>query len=59
MKALPKTVYIRREIDGDESYLVSEETMRAQTDLTEKRIVGKYTLVQTFEVTAEVKTVKK
>lgn len=59
MKALPKTLYIRREADGNSSYLVAEETVRDQSDLTEKRIVGEYKLVQTLEVTTEVKAVKK
>jgi len=59
MKALPKTLYIRREVDGNNSYLVAEETMRDQSDLAEKRVVGEYKLVQTLEVTAEVKAVKK
>lgn len=61
MKSLPKTLYVRRDTDGDETFLVAEETLRDQSDLEEKRIVGEYKLVQTFEVTAEVevKTVKK
>lgn len=59
MKALPKTLYVRREVDRDTTYLVAEESVRDQSDLTEKRIVGEYKLVQTLEVTTEVKTVKK
>ena len=59
MKPLPKTLYVRRETDGDEDYLVAQETLREQSDLDEKRIVGEYKLVQTLIVSAEVKAVKK
>jgi hypothetical protein len=56
---LPKTLYVRREIDGDANYLVAEETLRDQLDAVEKRLVGRYELVSTQEVSAEIKSVKK
>jgi len=59
MKPLPKTLYVRRENHGDSDYLVAEETLREQSDLEERRIVGEYKLVQTLIVSAEVKVVKK
>lgn len=53
---LPKTLYIRREADGKESYLVAFETTREHCDLEEVRIVGEYRLVKPLKVkvTAEV-----
>ena len=58
-KKLPKTLYVRREVDGDNAYLVDEESMREQLDVTETRLVGEYKLVSQCEVSAEIKTVQK
>lgn len=58
-KSLPKTIYIRKEIDGDQTYFVAGETAKEHGELTEKIIVGEYKLVQTLEVSTEVKAVKK
>jgi hypothetical protein len=58
-KKLPKTLYVRREVDGDNAYLVAEESMREQLDVTETRLVGEYKLVSQCEVSAEIKTVQK
>jgi hypothetical protein len=59
MKALPKTLYVRRDIDGEDTYLVPTETLREQGDLEERRIVGEYRLVQTLVVSTKVNAVKK
>jgi hypothetical protein len=59
MKALPKTLYVRHDIDGEDTYLVPTETLREQADIEERRIVGEYQLVQTLVVSTEVKSVKK
>lgn len=56
MKPLPKTIYIRREVDGDTSYLLAEESLKDQCDLNEIRAVGEYRLVQSLMVHAEVVT---
>lgn len=57
MKKLPKTLFVRREVDGDEIFLVAEEAIRSHCDLEEVRIVGKYELVEQVKLTAEIKTI--
>ena len=54
---LPKTLYVRREVDGKETYLVAGETTREHCDMDETRTVGEYRLVKQMEVIAEVVTI--
>ena len=49
MKKLPKTIAVRLEEDGDESYLVAEATPFEHADV-EQRQVGIYELVKTENV---------
>ena len=64
-KKLPKTLYVRREVDRDYAlardyaYLVAEEQLREHLSVSETRLVGKYQLVEQVELSTEVKTVKK
>jgi len=57
MKKLPKKVYVHREWDGDDWYLVADEKLADAADKDEKRTVGVYELVETLTVTTEVKFV--
>jgi hypothetical protein len=55
MKALPKKVYVYRQVDGDFEFLSAEETAEACAEKGEKRLVGVYELKEKINVTLEVK----
>lgn len=44
---LPKKLYVYREQDGDDAYLLCYETLRECADLQENRQVGIYELTST------------
>ena len=52
---LPKTVYVRREEDRGETFLVVKEEIRDHLAVCEERIVGTYKLMDTQEISAEIK----
>lgn len=54
---LPKTLYVRREVDGTETYFIAGKTTREHCELDETRIVGEYKLVKQMEVIAQVMTI--
>lgn len=55
MKALPKTLYVKYEQDGDENYLIAGETQRELAEMSETVTVGKYQLIETAKVSMEEK----
>jgi hypothetical protein len=54
---LPQTIYVYKEHDGKESYLVATETIESCVEEGESILVGKYTLIKTGIVSAETKIV--
>lgn len=47
MKQLPKTVYVKREKDGDMSYFIADENLEALVnDGEEITTIGEYKLVE-------------
>lgn len=46
---LPKTVFVHREVDGSDTYLIAGES-RAELADNETRLVGTYRLVETGEL---------
>lgn len=57
MKKMPKTLYVRRDVDGEDEFLVAAEQIRDHCDLEEDRIVGEYELVEHLKVSTEVKAI--
>lgn len=55
-KALfPKTLFARREHDGEETYLTVEDTAQAHADQEKTIDVAEYQLVRTLVVSTEIK----
>lgn len=55
MKKLPKELYVFRENEGtQDEFLITHETAHDAADLSENRIVGRYVLEETLEVSAMV-----
>lgn len=50
MKALPKVIFVKREQDGDATYLLAGETQRELAEMNERITVGKYQLIETAKV---------
>lgn len=53
-KALPKTLYVYEEEDGDATYLVAYKDVEDCADMGMKRHVGVYQLVNTATVDTEI-----
>jgi hypothetical protein len=50
MKNLPKTIFVYRAKDGNESYLIADERKENCAEWGEKRMVGEYELKKTMTI---------
>ncbi len=56
MKKLPKRLFVKIEIDGDNSYFVADAEMYGMVEMGERVQIGTYQLVETTYAEAIVKT---
>lgn len=51
MKKLPKTIYVKREQDGDDSFLIADEDLSGISEAEETIAAGEYVLQRMVKVT--------
>ncbi len=56
-KRFPDTIFVYKELDGDEEYFVTSDELSSLANLDEDRIVGIYTLKEIKTLQTEVKLV--
>lgn len=54
-KKLPNVIYVKREQDGDMSYLLADESMEPIVNADEATIIGQYRLTEMWEASLVLK----
>lgn len=50
-KTFPKTIYVKREEDGSDTYFIADNNVNVMVEMGETVKVAKYSLVETGELT--------